>query len=93
MSTKWIYQNHRATTPAQDRAMHFDAKILEQIGQDAARMAWQQGMTVLKPDGDVVPIPLIAEPEIISRNELNFAADEAKAAEGAAIHRQSEGQR
>jgi len=34
-------------------------------------------MTVLKPDGTVVPIPLVAEPEVMPRAELEAAAREA----------------
>src|SRR6266508_2913333 len=36
-------------------------------------------MTVLRPDGTVVPIPLVAEPEVLSRAALAEAADEAQA--------------
>jgi hypothetical protein len=35
-------------------------------------------MTVLRPDGSVVPIPLVAEPEVLSREALAAAAREAQ---------------
>ncbi len=47
------------------------------MGRAAARLAWVGGLTVLKPDGQVVPIPLVAEPEILSREALRDAASEA----------------
>jgi hypothetical protein len=55
----------------------FDAEALEEVGRAAARLAWAGGMTVLKPDGEVVPIPLVAEPEVLSPAELGGAAAEA----------------
>jgi len=57
----------------------FGAEELARIGREAAEAAWQGGMTVLKPDGTVVPIPLVAEPEGIPRAELDALATEARA--------------
>lgn len=57
----------------------FGAEELARIGREAAEAAWQGGMTVLKPDGAVVPIPLVAEPEGIPRAELDALAAEARA--------------
>ena len=36
-------------------------------------------MTVLRPDGEVVPIPLVAEPEVESRERLSWLAAESRA--------------
>jgi hypothetical protein len=55
----------------------FEGEALIEVGRAAARLAWEGGMTVLKPDGTVVPIPLVAEPEILSRRALEAAAGEA----------------
>src|SRR5512140_2704318 len=55
----------------------FDGDQLLQVGRAAAAQAWSEGMTVLRPDGSVVPIPLLAEPEVFSRAALAGAADEA----------------
>lgn len=48
------------------------------VGRAAAEQAWAEGMTVLRPDGAVVPIPLLAEPEVLSRAALSGAAVEAE---------------
>jgi len=56
----------------------FEGEALLQVGRAAARLAWDGGMTVRKPDGTVVPIPLLAEPEIFSQAELEAAAAEAE---------------
>ncbi len=56
----------------------FEGEALLQVGRAAARLAWDGGMTVRKPDGTVVPIPLLAEPEVFSRAELAAAAAEAE---------------
>jgi hypothetical protein len=50
---------------------------LLQVGRAAAARAWADGMTVLRPDGSVVPIPLVAEPEVFSREALAAANAEA----------------
>ncbi len=55
----------------------FQAEALERVGRAAAERAWSEGMTVLKPDGSVVPIPLVAEPEVVTREALAGAAAEA----------------
>jgi hypothetical protein len=57
----------------------FDQDALVRIGRAAAERAWGEGMTVLRPDGTVVPIPLVAEPEVLSRAALAGAAAEAQA--------------
>ena len=57
----------------------FEGKALLRVGRAAARRAWAEGMTVLRPDGVVVPIPLVAEPEVLSRAALAAAAREAQA--------------
>jgi len=56
----------------------FDAEELTEVGRAAARRAWEGGMTVLRPDGAVVPIPLVAEPELPTRAALEAAASEAR---------------
>ena len=48
------------------------------MGRDAAEHAWAEGLTVLKPDGTVVPIPLLAEPEVMTRGALEGLAREAE---------------
>ena len=48
----------------------FGGDALVAVGRVAARLAWEGGMTVLKPDGSVVPIPLVAEPEAFTREAL-----------------------
>ena len=57
----------------------FAPEELSRVGREAARLAWRDGMSVRKPDGSVVPIPLLAEPEVYTREELAFAAEEAGA--------------
>jgi hypothetical protein len=49
------------------------------VGREAARLAWEGGMTVLRPDGEVVPIPLVAEPEVEPRERLAWLSDESSA--------------
>jgi hypothetical protein len=56
----------------------FSSQGLEEIGRAAAQWAWAQGMTVLKPDGSVVPIPLVAEPEVFAPEALRAIASEAR---------------
>jgi hypothetical protein len=56
----------------------FGGEALERVGRAAAERAWAEGMTVLRPDGTVVPIPLVAEPEVRSRAELAALASEAE---------------
>jgi hypothetical protein len=56
----------------------FDDDQLLEVGRAAAARAWAEGMTVLRPDGSVVPIPLLAEPEVFSREALAAAAAEAE---------------
>ncbi len=48
------------------------------VGRAAAEQAWAEGMTVLRPDGAVIPIPLLAGPEVLSRAALSGAAVEAE---------------
>src|SRR5512139_2036830 len=62
-----------------DRNAIFSDEALEAVGREAAALAWDGGMTVLRPDGTVVPIPLLAEPEVISREALAAVAAEARA--------------
>jgi hypothetical protein len=57
----------------------FQGEALERVGRAAAERAWAEGMTVLRPDGTVVPIPLVAEPELLTREALAAAAAEAEA--------------
>ncbi|BDG02191.1 hypothetical protein [Anaeromyxobacter oryzae] len=56
----------------------FEGEALEAVGRAAAERAWAEGLTVRRPDGTVVPIPLVAEPEILSREALADAAAEAE---------------
>jgi hypothetical protein len=56
----------------------FDDDQLLAVGRAAAERAWSDGMTVLRPDGSVVPIPLLAEPEVPSREALAEVAREAE---------------
>jgi hypothetical protein len=56
----------------------FEGDALERVGRAAAERAWAEGMTVLRPDGTVVPIPLVAEPEVRAREELAALAREAQ---------------
>ncbi|GHG03138.1 MULTISPECIES: hypothetical protein [Amycolatopsis] len=51
---------------------------LRAIGRAAAADAWSQGMTVHRPEGSVVPIPLICEPQVLPRTTLRSLAAEAK---------------
>lgn len=57
----------------------FSGEELARVGREAAEAAWKGGMTVLKPDGTVVPIPLVAEPAVFTRAELDRLAAEASA--------------
>jgi hypothetical protein len=57
----------------------FQGEALVRVGRAAAERAWAEGMTVLRPDGTVVPIPLVAEPEVLSRAALAEVAREAEA--------------
>jgi hypothetical protein len=57
----------------------FEGEALLRVGRAAAERAWEGGLTVLRPDGTVVPIPLLAEPEVLSRAALAAAAREAQA--------------
>jgi len=57
----------------------FPEEALAEVGRAAAERAWAEGMTVLRPDGTVVPIPLVAEPEVLSREALSRVAKEAQA--------------
>jgi len=61
------------------RMVPFGPEELARVGREAAEQAWQGGMTVRRPDGTVVPIPLVAEPEGIPRAELDALAGEARA--------------
>jgi hypothetical protein len=56
----------------------FQGEVLRAVGRAAAERAWGEGMTVVRPDGSVVPIPLLAEPEIATREDLAAAAREAQ---------------
>jgi hypothetical protein len=56
----------------------FESDALAEIGRAAAQRAWAAGLTVRRPDGSVVPIPLVAEPEVLSRDALAGAAREAQ---------------
>jgi hypothetical protein len=56
----------------------FQPDELLRVGRAAAERAWAEGMTVLRPDGSVVPIPLLAEPEVFTREALAAAAAEAE---------------
>ncbi len=56
----------------------FEGEALLRVGRAAARLAWEGGMTVRRPDGTVVPIPLLAEPEVLAQAELEAAALEAE---------------
>ncbi len=57
----------------------FEGDALVEIGRDAAERAWAGGMTVLGPDGTVAPIPLFAEPEVLSTTAVAEVASEAQA--------------
>jgi hypothetical protein len=58
--------------------MIFEGEALEAVGRAAAERAWADGLTVLKADGAVAPIPLVAEPEVLSRAALAALAREAE---------------
>jgi hypothetical protein len=57
----------------------FEGEALERVGRAAAERAWAEGLSVLRPDGAVVPIPLLAEPEVLPRAALLAVAREAQA--------------
>jgi hypothetical protein len=57
----------------------FTPEEIARIGGEAARLAWAGGMTVRRPDGEVVPIPLVAEPEVEPRDRLAWLAEESRA--------------
>ena len=63
----------------------FAGEALEAVGREAARRAWAGGMTVLRADGQVVPIPLVAEPEVRTRAELAALARESELILSAAV--------
>ncbi len=56
----------------------FEPDEVLSVGRAAAERAWAEGMTVLRPDGSVAPIPLLAEPEVFTRAALAGAAAEAE---------------
>jgi hypothetical protein len=56
----------------------FEGEALAEVGREAAALAWAEGMTVHRPGGEVVPIPLVAEPEVMARAGLDAAAEEAE---------------
>ena len=56
-----------------------DPEALVAVARAAAEQAWAGGMTVLRPDGAVVPIPLLAEPEVLPEETLASLAGEARA--------------
>jgi hypothetical protein len=56
----------------------FEGAALEAVARAAAERAWADGMTVLRPDGSVAPIPLVAEPEVLSRAALEALSREAE---------------
>jgi hypothetical protein len=56
----------------------FTEEELAGVGREAAARAWEDGLTVLRPDGAVVPIPLVAEPAAYSREALAALALEAR---------------
>lgn len=55
-----------------------EGETLLAVGREAAERAWAEGLTVLRPDGTVVPIPLLAEPEVMTRAALDALAREAE---------------
>jgi len=57
----------------------FEGEALVAVGRAAAERAWADGLTVHKPDGAIMPIPLVAEPEVLPREALAAAAREAEA--------------
>ena len=56
----------------------FDDEQITRVGAEAARLAWAGGMTVRKPDGSVVPIPLLAEPEVETPERLAWLSAESR---------------
>lgn len=54
-----------------------DSELLE-IGREAAQAAWRDGMIVYRPDGSVVEIPLVADPEVFPRAMLDALAEESR---------------
>jgi len=56
----------------------FTDSELAEVGREAARTAWAEGLTVLR-DGVFVPIPLVAEPAVYARAALEALAAEARA--------------
>jgi hypothetical protein len=60
-------------------SLPFTPDDLAEIARAAAAAAWEEGLSVLKPDGHVVPIPLVAEPELLSRDALAALARESRA--------------
>ena len=58
--------------------VQFTEGELSEVGREAAMAAWRGGMTVLRPDGGVVEIPLVAEPAVFSRAALAALAAEAQ---------------
>lgn len=56
----------------------FTESELNEVGRQAARAAWEGGLTVLK-DGAFVPIPLVVEPAVYPRAALEALAAEARA--------------
>jgi hypothetical protein len=56
----------------------FEGDALETVGRAAAERAWSEGMTVLRPDGTIAPIPLVAEPEVMTRDALAAVAKESR---------------
>jgi hypothetical protein len=63
----------------------FTDSALAEIGREAARAAWQGGLTVHKGDGSVVPIPLVAEPAVFTAERLAALAAEARAVLSGAV--------
>lgn len=62
----------------------FTESDLAGVGRQAARAAWQGGLTVLR-DGAFVPIPLVAEPAVYPRQTLAALAAEARAVLSGAV--------
>jgi hypothetical protein len=68
-----------ASTARSTTMSAFSADDLRAIGRAAAPDAWSHGMTVRKPDGSVVPIPLVCQPQVLPRATLESLAAQAKA--------------
>jgi hypothetical protein len=64
---------------------HFTEGELTAIGREAATAAWKGGLSVLRPDGSVVEIPLVAEPAVFSRADLALFAAEARSILSASV--------